>query len=321
MGTSRLMKPLFCGGMFNREGRRMRAVFVRSVSNGTQTYRLWRTAGKPGVEYNRAENDKYLLHVEINGCLTPLGLTDYDLINRCGFESAAQKLYGGRENRGKWIDSLREAGGNDAVSAAVAEEQRETARYGGNPVRQAAYIRNFLDEHVSAYLKAKKNGGRSFPDFIGALVMGELPGCVELSTVYKAKLQAEQAARAAQTEAEEKVYCAERNQEAENAVSTAVQIIRNGGILENDTIKFYNSRYSIRSYSIVNYLMRQYQVDVPLRTQGWINDKLVNATIEEGRCVYLRYLCAKGTRASQKFFSCMNELIRAVAAQSPDNAA
>lgn len=39
MGTSRLMKPLFCGGMFNREGRRMRAVFVRSVSSGRQTYR------------------------------------------------------------------------------------------------------------------------------------------------------------------------------------------------------------------------------------------------------------------------------------------
>lgn len=321
METSKLMKPLFCGGMFNREGRRMRAVFVRSVSNGTQTYRLWRTAGKPDIEYNRAESDKYLLHVEINGCLAPLGLTDYDLINRCGFASAAKKLYGGSENRGKWIDSLREAGGNDAVSAAVAEEQWETERYGEDPARQAAYIQNFLDEHVNAYLKAKENGGQTFPDFIGALVMGELPGCVDLSAVYKAKRQAEQAARAAQSEAEEKAYCAERNQETERTVATAVQIIRNGGVLENDTVKFYNSRYSVSSYCVVNYLMRQYQVDVPLRTQGWINDKLVNATIEEGRCVYLRYLRAKGARASQKFFACMNELIRAVAAQSPDNAA
>ena len=63
MKTSELMTPLFYGGNFNREGRRMRAILERSVSNGTQTYRLWRTAGKPDVEYPHAENDKYLLHV------------------------------------------------------------------------------------------------------------------------------------------------------------------------------------------------------------------------------------------------------------------
>ena len=40
MGSSKLMTPLFYGSNFNRDGRRMRAVFVKSVSDGTDTYRL-----------------------------------------------------------------------------------------------------------------------------------------------------------------------------------------------------------------------------------------------------------------------------------------
>ena len=40
MESSKLMKPLFHGNYFNRDGRRMRAVFVKSISNGTDGYRL-----------------------------------------------------------------------------------------------------------------------------------------------------------------------------------------------------------------------------------------------------------------------------------------
>lgn len=287
MENGKLMTPLFYGGSFNREGRRARAVFVREVSDGTQTYRLWRSAGDPDREYPHAENDKYYLYVEINNYLVPLGMTDYDLIDRCGFESAAQKLYGGKEKRGAWIDALRESGGSDAVTAAVAEERKEVERYGGDPARQTQYIHALLNDHVSTYLKSKENGGQTFPDFMGALILNELPKCVELSAVHKAKRQTERDAQATRVAAEEKAYCEAQNRAAEQMVSEAVQIIQGGGVLKNSTIKFYRSRYDASSYSIVNYLMRRYHVEVPLRTQGWINDKLVNATIEAGECVHL----------------------------------
>lgn len=320
MENSKLMTPLFYGGNFNREGRRMRAVLEKEIFNGTQTYRLWRSAGKPNREYPRVENDKYLLHVEVNGYLAPLGMTDYDLTDRCGFGPAAQTLYGGKEKRGAWIDALRESGGSDAVTAAVAEERKEVERYGGDPARQAQYIQTLLNDHVSAYLKSKENGGQTFPDFMGALVLNDLPRCVELSAVYKAKCQTERDARAARVEAEEKAYCEAQNRAAEQAVAEAVRIIQGGGVLKNDTIKFYRSRYDASSYSIVNYLMRRYHVEVPLRTQGWIKERLVNATIENGKCERLQYYRRTKTgRGSQKFFQCMNELIRAVVAQHPDN--
>lgn len=321
MTNSKLMTPLFYNGNFNCEGHKMRAVFEREISDGTQTYRLWRAAGKPELDYPRADNDKYILHVEINGYLASIGLTDYKLIDICGFKPAAQKLYGGKEKRGAWIDALRESGGNDAVSAAVAAEQKEIEQYGRDSARQTACIQGLLDGHVNTYLKSKETDGQTFPDFTGALVLNELVKCSELSMVYRAKWQKESEARRARVEAEEKVYCEEQNRVAEQTVSAAIQVIRNGGVLKNATIKFYQSRYSVQAYSIINHLMRLYRVDVPLRTQGWINKKLSSATIKDGKCEYLRYFRSKNGRCSQKFFECMNNLIRAVEAQASEEKA
>ena len=321
METGKLMTLLFYEGNFNHEGHRMRVVLEKEISDGTQTYRLWRSAGKPNQKHPHADNDKYLLYVEVNGYLAPLGLTDFNLTDICGFELAAQKLYGGKEKRGAWIDALRESGGNDAVSAGVTEERTVIEQYGGDPARQTAYIRSLLDDHVSTYLKSKENGGQTFPDFAGALVMNELAKCSELSAVYRAKQQAEAEAHHAFVEAENRAYCEEQNRVAEQAVSAAIQVIREGGILENQTVVFYRSRYDFSACSIFNYLMRQYQVDVPLRTQGWINKKLASAIIQDGRCENLRYLRYKNCQGSQKFFECMNALIRAVTQQSPDQAA
>ena len=317
MENSKLMTPLFYDGMFNREGRRMRAVLEKEISDGTQTYRLWRAAGKPDMDYPRAENDKYILYVEINGYLATLRLTDYILIDNCGFTPAAQKLYGGKEKRGEWIDSLHKSGKMDAVSEALMEEQTEIKRYGTDPACQTEYIKALLSEHIDAYLEAKENDGETFPDFIGALTMNELDRCVELSAVYRAKQQAEKSARRIRAAEEEKAYCEAQNKKAEEMVSAAIQIIREGGILRNTTVEFYQSRYPSGSYSIVNYLMRLYRVNVPLRTQGWINDKLHSVTIEDGKCEHLQYYRAKNGRVSQKFFDCMRELIRAIAEQTP----
>lgn len=56
-------------------------------------------------------------------------------------------------------------------------------------------------------------------------------------------------------------------------------------------------------------------MNVPIRTQGWINEKLVSAMIEDGKCEKLQYYRAKGAQCSQKFFDCMNELIAKVNAE------
>ena len=51
MSNAKLMTPLFYQGNFNADGKKMRAILVREVSNGTDTYRLWRRDGKPDRQY------------------------------------------------------------------------------------------------------------------------------------------------------------------------------------------------------------------------------------------------------------------------------
>ena len=223
-------------------------------------------------------------------------------------------LYGGEDKREQYFDGLRRSGGDEAVLEVLRQEEQKIQELGRDPARQADYIKAILDGHVSTYLESKESGGKTFPDYIGALVLDELPTCRELSAIYQGKCREREQERKAKADAEDRAYCQERNQRAEQQVQEAIRIIREGGVLQNDTVEFYRSRHDSSACSIFLYLMRQYQVDVPLRTQGWINERLANATIADGRCSHLQFWGHRRDRASQRFIDCMNELIRAVAA-------
>lgn len=314
MGNTKLMTPLFYRDNFNTDGKKMRALFLREVSNGTDTYRLWRRDGKPDREYPQGEGDAYILYVEQGSYLAPLRMTDYYMVNHCGYHAAVAALYGDEDNRGKYFGRLRQSGGDPAVLEALGREERMIQECGSDPARQASYIKAILDGHVATYRTSKETGGETFPDFIGALVLGELPACVELSAAYKARSRIRAQERMAKADAEDKAYCKERNRQAEQQVQDALRVIREGGVLRNDTVEFYRGRYDSSASSIFLYLMRQYQVEVPLRTQGWINERLTDATITDGRCSRVQFRGNKRSKCSSRFFACMNELIHAVAA-------
>ena len=311
MGTAKLMTPLFYDGNYNMEKKRMRAVLEREVSNGAVSYRLWRSDGKPDLEYPRAANDAYILHVEVNDHLVPLRMTDYALVNHCGLLPATVALYGSEEGRKEYFKHLRDSGaaGTGSFTEAMARETEKIIELGNDSARQADYIKSVLDQHVAVFLDAKESDGKSFPDFVGALILDEIPTCLALRTKYRAYKQEEALKRQAEQEEQDRAFCEERNRKAEQMIDLAIRTIRGGGTLKNEPISLYKSRYDSSTYSIVNHLMRRYQVDVPLRTQGWINDKLVSVTIENGKCEHLRYMRSKGAQCSQKIFDCMHELI------------
>ena len=314
MANANLMTPLFYQDNFNVAGKKIRAVFLREVTNGTDSYRLWRRDGKPDRQYPQGKGDDYILYVELHGYLATLRTTDYYLIDRCGYKAMVAALYGGEDKREQYFDGLRRSGGDEAVLEVLRQEEQKIQELGRDPARQADYIKAILDGHVSTYLESKESSGKTFPDYIGALVLDELPACRELSALYKSKCREKEQERKAKADAEDRAYCQERNQRAEQQVQEAIRIIREGGVLRNDTVEFYRDKYDSSACSIVLYLMRQYQVDVPLRTQGWITSKLAAATIADGRCSHLQFWGRKSDRASQRFVVCMNELIRAIAA-------
>lgn len=298
----KLMTPLFYDGNYNVEKKRMRAVLEREVSNGAVSYRLWRSDGKPDLEYPRAANDAYILHVEVNDHLVPLRMTDYALVNHCGLLPATVALYGSEEGRKEYFKHLRDSGaaGTGSFTEAMARETEKIIELGNDSARQANYIKSVLDQHVAVFLDAKESDGKSFPDFVGALILDEIPSCLALRTKYRAYKQEEALKRQAEQEEQDRAFCEERNRKAEQMIDLAIRTIRGGGTLKNEPISLYKSRYDSSTYSIVNHIMRRYQVDVPLRTQGWINDKLISVTIENGKCEHLRYSVPKVRSALKK---------------------
>lgn len=318
MEKAKLMKPLFHNGMFNTGGKRMRAVFEREVSNGTDAYRLWRSSGTPDRDYPRAENDKYLLYVELRGYLAPLGLTECDLINRCGEPLAIVELYGGEEERRVHFDKLHksEQAYTVEIPKALEVEGEAIRRLGRDPAHQANYVKKIVDDHISTYLKAKENGGKTFPNFIGAAALEDLALCVELSAKYQMKKHAEHAAWQAKAEEEHKRQCEEVNRKANEQIQKAIHVLKHEGVLENESIQLCREDGGDCSYAIVNHLMRLYGVEVPLRTQGWINEKLISLRIANGRCSDLRYRTRKGGRCSEKIFDCVNALIEKACAET-----
>lgn len=178
----------------------------------------------------------------------------------------------------------------------------------------------YFERQYHAFLdKACELTGISLDAFVGEAkydIGMAMYKCVALSAVYRKKEDEVAKERRTKAEAEERAFCEEQNRLSEQAVQEAIRTIKDGGVLQNQTVKFYRSRYRCNAFSIVNYLMRKYGVNVPLRTQGWINEKLTSVTIENGKCEHLRYMRAKGAQCSQRFFDCMSELIHNVCAET-----
>ena len=113
-------------------------------------------------------------------------------------------------------------------------------------------------------------------------------------------------------EEENQTFVEEQNEEAEKKIAAAIQIIKDGGTLENENVVFYRDRYNSSSYSIVNYLMRTNGVNVPIKTQGWINDKLIHIVITKEGGISTRFWKRKNSRGAEKFYEYMFELIRII---------
>ena len=84
MSEAKIMTPLFYDYNFNRQGKKIRAVVDRVVSNGAEVYSLWRRSGRPDYPEAVFDDDMYALSVELNGYLVPIFHTHRSLVRACG---------------------------------------------------------------------------------------------------------------------------------------------------------------------------------------------------------------------------------------------
>lgn len=89
----------------------------------------------------------------------------------------------------------------------------------------------------------------------------------------------------------------------------AIETLKNGGRLVNFDVEIFKGRYDSSSYSIFNYLARQYGVKIPIKTQGWINSSLLDITVKDGK---MSGGHMSGKNQSTVIYKYMNQLIEAV---------
>ena len=107
-------------------------------------------------------------------------------------------------------------------------------------------------------------------------------------------------------------YVQQKNEEANQVIHAAIQTIQRGGTVKNSKISIYkltDDSYSWNEISLILYLMKCYDVSVPLKTQGWINRTLASCSFQDGKCTcYSRW---KNGGNSKVICDYLDELARA----------
>lgn len=169
---------------------------------------------------------------------------------------------------------------------------------------QKAFVRE-----VKKHIKNQTAIGLRFIEYLKYIDPSLVEPCMEIwkeSEEKKARIRQEEQEK---KETEEQRFVAARNAEADGAIEEAIKIVKNGGTLNNSYVEFYESRHTSSRCRIVNYLMKENGVNVPIRTQGWINEKLRYVQIEKGSRITVNYWKTRNSRGSKTFFKCMAELI------------
>lgn len=293
---STLKKPLFINGMFNRDGKNCRADFVREVSNGAESYKLWTCTEKNQFPAN--ERDRYFLYVDVNGYLVPMRMTDYKFTDVLGFYPACVELYGTQEERARvWQRSS-----GDEVNRLQELETPVILRYGSDPARQADYIHKLLSDHVRYYIDARDNGG-TFADFIGAAALGELENCVELSAKLRAEREVKEEAARREREDQEAREAAEREELHNKALEEVENVFTCGGLIKDG--------------ALLAEIADRHGVKIPLRTRGWILNSFAQCsiTIIEGAPRYsVRYYKRNNGTGSTKIYGIIDQVRNAIIA-------
>lgn len=141
------------------------------------------------------------------------------------------------------------------------------------------------------------------------LVPEKIPSYRAAKAAYLEERERRDQERQAELQAEEKRRLEALQAQTQNQRQAAVDVLRNGGTLRNQDITVYRTLHNSSVYSIINYLAREYGVNIPIKTQGWINSSLLDITVKDGR---MSGGHMSGKNQSTVIYKYMNQLIEAV---------
>lgn len=294
---SKLMKPLFINGMYNREGKRIRANYLKTITDGKNTYPLWIEDGKPNKDYVSNDKDKYYLYIEVNDWLVMTGYTEYQLEERAGYDYLNKKWYGDFEGRQKYFNDNFYNGRtfeeyDELIKDHIKKENDFIKENANNEIIQTELLTSDINRSIERYIEARDNNGK-FADFVGAVFLNELDKCEEIASVLrKEREETERLKMIALKEQKEKERI-EREQEEEKHLKETESIFINGG--------------TIKGGEVIVKLADKYNVSIPIRTRGWILDNLSETTITEGGSMSYRYWKrSKNAKGSQTVYDVLS---------------
>ena len=297
---SKLMKPLFVNGMFNKEGKRMRVNYLKTIGE----YPLWIADGKPDKDYSRTENDKYYLYIEVNDWLIMGGFTEFELEQRTGQDYLNKEWYGDFEGRNKYFDDNFYKGRtyeeyNPLIKEHLEKEELFIEEHGKNGELQAEFLKRVLiAKSIEQYVEARDNNGK-YANFVGAAFIGELDKCVEISNKLKEERIKKDKERKAELAKQREIEDQEREQAEKLLIEETEKTFANGG--------------TIKDTNIIIKLADKYNVEIPLRTKGWILNNLSEVTITESGSVSYRYWRrSKAATGSQKVYEVLFNIREAI---------
>jgi len=112
-------------------------------------------------------------------------------------------------------------------------------------------------------------------------------------------------------EQEQKNYVDKENNKAIDIIWNAEQAIINKGKIKNVDVTLYKSRYDSNTSSLILHLMKFYNINVPLKTQGWINKALADVFYNnDNECWSYQYYTS--SKNSEVFSEYLDKLITAI---------
>ena len=298
---SKLMKPLFINGMYNRDGKRIRANYLKTISHNNTEYILWINDGKPDKDYSKNEKDQYYLYIQVNDWLVMTGYTEHELEQRAAYEYLNKEWYGDFQGREKYFHENFYNGRtfeeyNSLIKEHIAKEELFIEENLNNESIQIEFINQFVNRSIKNYIDARDNNGKH-ADFIGAAFLNELDKCAEIASVLRKERQEKEQERR-RVLAEQKAKEAEEKALAEKLLMEETeQILINGG--------------TVKGGEIIVKIADKYNINIPLRTRGWILNNLAETTITDGGSVSYRYFKrSKNATGSQKVYDVLFDIRR-----------
>lgn len=270
---TKLSKPLFVNGNFNRAGKRSHFAFVSILPASPHDLRVWRRAGAPDNSCPINENDTHILYVDIDGWMIPIGLTAARLEAQTGRHFLVMEQFGGDVGAfwSAWT-SCKTPEERDAFNAKYNPLEKE---YGRDPARQGAYVSAILNARKQAWQDAKEDP-QKFPDCIGAAVCGELDEWLKVSAAYKARKEAEERAEAEEQAAREEAERKEQEAREREEMAAYMDLLRKPGRVEDGA-------KAVKAADALG-------VKIPLRTRGFMLEKLAAFTVEaDGHVEHIQY--------------------------------